>query len=56
MKMAHQTQEMFEVAERGECGWVEGGEGVAVNIRGTHMEKQPLGAAIWLPETATLQD
>ena len=38
MKIVHQTQERFEVAERGECGRVERGEGVGVEIQGLHIE------------------
>ena len=39
-KAACQNQERFEIAERGERGWVEGREGVLLEIHGVRIEEK----------------
>ena len=41
----HKNQERFEVAERGECGCVERGEGVGIQTQGLFVGRRMLGGA-----------
>ena len=53
----HKNQERFEVAERGECGCVERGEGVGIQTQGLFVGRRMFGVR-WrvFPETAMPRD